>query len=354
MSSQERHVKSYVELYGSLGWNSLVCHSEFLNMFFPEKATSLAVHVLNELAQIIDGKCGGQENLDDFRLVRYCISGYIYDSSPVDFTSDLGTRFVLHPTVRTMSHPPRLASWIAHSISSGLDTLFLSRFESQRAEYWQTLYSSISMKAPYLIFCSENDDLAPCEVICYFTQRIQELGGDVKLVKWKESAHVGHFRHYPIEYKAALMELLDKADKVYSLRTLRLDGERMGMEGTRDEIPEPICGDLKKAATKNSNSFREVAIGPSDNYFLPTSMEYGNGKGVGSMQNEHKQGLIHLHSLPSISVHGVLGQMVSDVCIPKNVKDWDLKSSPSNGCWFIPTKKNTSFNPIKCMRRSRL
>ncbi|XP_042964245.1 uncharacterized protein LOC122298521 isoform X4 [Carya illinoinensis] len=214
MSSQERHVKSYVELYGSLGWNSLVCHSEFLNMFFPEKATSLAVHVLNELAQelkirpcpvvlasfsggpkacmykIIDGKCGGQENLDDFRLVRYCISGYIYDSSPVDFTSDLGTRFVLHPTVRTMSHPPRLASWIAHSISSGLDTLFLSRFESQRAEYWQTLYSSISMKAPYLIFCSENDDLAPCEVICYFTQRIQELGGDVKLVKWKESAHV--------------------------------------------------------------------------------------------------------------------------------------------------------------------
>ncbi|XP_035541589.1 uncharacterized protein LOC108992356 isoform X2 [Juglans regia] len=351
------------------------------NRFFPEKATTLAVHVLNELAQelkispcpvvlasfsggpktcmykvlqIIDGKCEGQENLDDFRLVRYCISGHIYDSSPVDFTSDLGTRFVLHPTVLKMSHPPRLASWIAHSISSGLDTLFLSRFESQRAEYWQTLYSSIGMKAPYLIFCSENDDLAPCEVICNFTQRIQELGGDVKLVKWKDSPHVGHFRHYPIEYKAALTELLGKAAKVYSLRTTRLDGERMGMEGTGDEIPEPIYGDLRKAATKNSNSLREVATRPSDNYFLPTSMEYCNGKGVGSMQDEHKQGLIHLHSLPSISVHGVLGQMLFDVCIPKNVEDWDLKSSPSNGHWFLPTKKNAPFNPIKCMRRSRL
>lgn len=32
MSSQERHLKRYVELYSSLGWNSLVCHSEFLNM----------------------------------------------------------------------------------------------------------------------------------------------------------------------------------------------------------------------------------------------------------------------------------------------------------------------------------
>lgn len=33
MSSQERHLRKYVELYSSLGWNSLVCHSEFLNMY---------------------------------------------------------------------------------------------------------------------------------------------------------------------------------------------------------------------------------------------------------------------------------------------------------------------------------
>lgn len=80
---------------------------------------------------------------DDVRLVRGCMSGYIFDSSPVDFTSDLGTRFVVHPSVMKVSEPPRLASWIANGISSGLDALFLSRFESQRAAYWQTLYSSI-------------------------------------------------------------------------------------------------------------------------------------------------------------------------------------------------------------------
>lgn len=32
MSSTERHLNRYVQLYSSMGWNSLVCHSQFLNM----------------------------------------------------------------------------------------------------------------------------------------------------------------------------------------------------------------------------------------------------------------------------------------------------------------------------------
>lgn len=47
------------------------------------------------------------------------------------------------------------------------------------------------MRVPYLILCSENDDLAPCQVICNFAERLQELGGNVKLVKWDRSPHVG-------------------------------------------------------------------------------------------------------------------------------------------------------------------
>lgn len=80
---------------------------------------------------------------EKYELIRDCISGHIYDSSPVDFTSDLGTKFILHPTVLKMSEPPRLLSWLARGFASGLDSLFLSRFEAQRAEYWQTLYSSV-------------------------------------------------------------------------------------------------------------------------------------------------------------------------------------------------------------------
>ncbi|KAF9668583.1 hypothetical protein SADUNF_Sadunf14G0018800 [Salix dunnii] len=355
MSSQERHVKSYVDLYGSLGWNSFVCHSQFLNMFFPEKAEILAYDMLNGLLeelkirpcpvvlasfsggpkacmykvlQIIEGKCEVHLNLDDQQLVRDCISGHIYDSSPVDFTSDLGRRFVVHPSVLKMSHPPRILSWMANGISSTLDALFLHRFESQRAEYWQTLYSSVSIGGPYLILCSENDDLAPCQVICNFAQRLKELGGDVKLLKMNYSPHVGHYRSYPVDYNAAVTELLGKAAAIYSLRTQRIGGERMGFEGTRDEISEPIS-DLRKAAANPHHSFRGVNIAPSDHFFMPSSAEYYEGRDVGSLQDEHKENLVHLRTPPTINPHGVLGQILFDVCIPKNVEGWDLRSSSS-------------------------
>ncbi|CAN0922278.1 hypothetical protein LINGRAHAP2_LOCUS32999 [Linum grandiflorum] len=218
MSSQDKHVKTYVDLYSSLGWDSLVCHSQFLNMFFPDKAESLAFELLNELIeelktgpcplvlapfsggpkacmykllQIVEAKSELQLNPDDCRLIRDCLSGHIYDSCPVDFTSDLGRRFVVHPSVLKTQHPPRILSWMANGISNGLDALFLSRFEADRAEYWQTLYSSVHIGAPYLLFCSEQDDLAPYQVIQNFAGRLLELGADVKLVTMNGSPHVG-------------------------------------------------------------------------------------------------------------------------------------------------------------------
>lgn len=80
---------------------------------------------------------------DEYQLVRDCICGHIFDSTPVDFTSDLGTRFALDPSILKLSRPPKIATLIANGISSTLDALFLTKFESQRAEYWQTLYSTV-------------------------------------------------------------------------------------------------------------------------------------------------------------------------------------------------------------------
>ncbi|XP_021283831.1 uncharacterized protein LOC110416241 [Herrania umbratica] len=380
MSSQEKHLKNYLQLYASLGWDSLVCHSEFLNMFCPEKAAALALDLLKELVeelkmkpcpvvfasfsggpkacmykvlQMIDGLCEAPGNPDDLQLVKECFSGHIYDSSPVDFTSDLGARFVVHPTVLKMSHPPRIASWIANQISSGLDALFLSRFESQRAEYWQTLYASVRMGAPYLILCSETDDLAPYQIICNFAQRIEQLGGDIKLVKWNGSPHVGHYRHYPIEYKAAVTELLRKAAASYSQRIQRLEGERMGLAGTHDEISEPISN-ISKTVLSPNQSFQGTLV-QRDHFLLPSSIDYYEGRDFGSVQDEHKEGLIRLPHPPSINVHGVLGQILFDVCVPQNVEGWDIKSSDSSSRHpYTSAWRNSHFNPIKCIRRSRL
>ncbi|KAK9112806.1 hypothetical protein Scep_020325 [Stephania cephalantha] len=379
MSSEERHLNSYVKLYASLGWNSLVCHSELLNLFFPDKATSLALAILDELIlelrirpspvvlaafsggpkacmykflQIIDGKCEGQPILDEYKLVRDCICGQIYDSSPVDFTSDLGSRFVLHPTVLNMSHPPRLFSWMADGFAAGLDSLFLSRFEAQRAEYWQTLYASVSLGGPFLILCSEDDDLAPYQIISNFAQRLQDLGGAVKVVNWKSSPHVGHYKHYPTDYKAAVTELLGKAALVHSRRVQKL-GDARGVEQFSDEISESICN-LRKAALTSSQSLLRVAIEPNE-HFLPGSMEVHEDRDVGSANDGRREGLIHLQKPPGINAHGMLGQILFDVCVPKNIEGWDIKPSASlNPQTFASKRRNSPFNPIKCMRRSRL
>ncbi|PON79310.1 Alpha/Beta hydrolase fold containing protein [Trema orientale] len=210
----------------------------FLNMFFPEKATALAIDILNELVAELK--------------IKPCPVVFAYFSG--------GPKACMFKVLQ-------------------------------------------SMKAPYFILCSENDDLAPYQTICNFAQRLQELGGDVKggKVEWLTSRH---YRHYRIDYEAAVTELLGKATAIYSQRIRRLEG--------RD---------------------------------------------VGSMQDERRQeGLIHLPNPPtSINAHGVLGQILFDVCIPKNVEGWDIRSSDSlNRCSFTSTWRRNPFNPIKCIRHSRL
>ena len=76
---------------------------------------------------------------DEIRLVNDNISGQIYDSGPINFNSNLATRLILHPNGIRSTEPRKAASWMAKMVTSGLDTLFLGRFETQRADYWQTL-----------------------------------------------------------------------------------------------------------------------------------------------------------------------------------------------------------------------
>ncbi|XP_059654781.1 uncharacterized protein LOC132301555 [Cornus florida] len=135
--------------------------------------------------QIIEGACEAQLNLDDNRLVKNCISAHIYDSGPVNFTSDFGARFALHPTIFRMPGSAKQVSLVAKRVASVLDALFLTSFGSRGA-------SKVFEKfgAQYLILCSESDNLAKISVICNFAQHFQDLGAVVKLVKWNRSPHV--------------------------------------------------------------------------------------------------------------------------------------------------------------------
>ncbi|GAB2291393.1 hypothetical protein Dimus_025650 [Dionaea muscipula] len=387
MSSEEKHVKKYVDLYYSLGWISLVCHPQFLNIFFPDKATLLALEVLNVLVkelkvrpcpvvfasfsggpkacmyrvlQIIDGNCTGQRNLEDYRIVRDCTVGHIYDSCPAELTFDLVARFVLHPSILGMSNPPRLATWVVNSIVSGFDTLFHSKFESQVAEYWQTLYSSVSMGAPYLVLCSEDDDLASCQIICNFAQRVQELGGDVCLVKWNSSPHVAHYQHHPVEYKAAVAALLEKASTVYSQRNGQLEREKMmGLEmgGGYGVILEP----QRKAAAAacSHDGMNMLSVDFDQDPFLTYGLSgCHRGGGVSSAHGmAHQRKRISPPPEPALRISMLMAVFsvrffltyvspkMSSVGISPQRQALQIKGFP------YPLRRR---HPIRCMLRSRL
>ncbi|XP_044508769.1 uncharacterized protein LOC123227717 [Mangifera indica] len=380
VSVHENRLRSFVDLYSSLGWNSLVSRAHFLDAFYPERATSIAFFLVNELVeelkikpcpvvfvafsggpkacmykafQIILETCDGHLTADESRLVRHCLAGHIYDSGPIDFTSDFCARFGLHPTIQKIPGPLKIVSWIAKGVASGLDGLCLTRFECQRSEFWHTLYSSIDLGAPFLFLCSENDEYAPLQVIFNFTQRIQELGGDIELVTWNGSPHIGHYKHYPIQYRAAVTSLLEKAMSVYS-RRVRQPGEGAGIEGMHDEISELIC-DLQKVAVNSNRSLRRVAVGPSDHFFLPSSAEHHNGQDSRSLHDEGNERSIYMPSPPRINAHSVLGQILFDVCVPKNVEGWDIRfSSSANRLPFASSRRNLPSRGFKCNRRSKL
>ncbi|KAB5561238.1 hypothetical protein DKX38_006195 [Salix brachista] len=136
---------------------------------------------------------------------------------------------------------------------------------------------------------------------------------------------VCHYKHNPIQYRAAVTNLLDKAPSVYYRRILQLR-EGIGLDGMHDEMSELIC-DLQKVAVNSNQSLRRVAVEPGDHFFVPSSAEYYNSRESGPLQDETKERSIYLQNPPSISAHSVLGQILFDACVPKNVEGWDIRFS---------------------------
>jgi hypothetical protein len=66
-----------------------------------------------------------------------------------------------------------------------------------------------------------------------------------------------------------------------------------------------------------------------------------------------KPELFNMPSVESLSLHGVLGQVLHDECVPENVEGWELKPSASGHVHTV-AGRHGSFNPMKCVRRSRL
>ncbi|KAL0384196.1 UNVERIFIED_CONTAM: hypothetical protein Sradi_2813900 [Sesamum radiatum] len=293
VSVSDVQLEDFTGLYSYLGWNSLVCRSDYLNPFIPERATTLAFSVLNE-------------------LVKELRSG----PSPVVFAA--------------FSGGCKACMYKVLQIIEGCSEVELS----------------LGLHAPFLILCSENDDVAPISTQYNFAQRIQELGGNVKVVKWSTTAHLGHYKHESVQYMTAITELLEQAVSTFSEKIQKLE-KKSHFDDMHDEISELIC-DLQNAAVHSNQSFRRVAVGPNDHFFLPSSSECQDRKEFGSVPEDRQERSPH-----PLSPNSVLGQILFDVCVPKNVEGWDIKFSGSlNGEPFASVRRRSPFGGIK--HRSRL
>lgn len=161
----------------------------------------------------------------------------------------------------------------------------------------------------------------------------------------------GLYKSDPIQYSVAIDELLACATSVFTSRIKKL-GERNGLDDMHDEISHLIC-DLQNAAADSNGSFRRIAGGPNDHFFLPSSSDRQNVSDSGSSSEERKD--LPVWPNLSLSAHTVLGQILFDACVPKNVEGWDVRCNSSlKGQPFSSARKNPPLNAIKYFRRSRL
>lgn len=298
MLSERKHLAAFTRLYKSLGWDCLVCHPHVLNLFSPSMASTLALNILVELVkelerhpcpivfitfsgghkaclykviQILLDQCRGSKDCKDkFDVVVASVAGLIFDSSPVEFDSYIGAKFVSQQMLT--KRPGRSNAIILHgarAFGRGLDAVFARQLGLQRIDLWHALYSCVNM-GPILILCSENDELAPLETVHMFSSNLRKLGGKVDVVTWKDTKHVGHFRRYPEQYASEVRKLLANASGTYFDRRGRAETAALWTS-----IPECALFEIRQMSRMPHLQSKGGNAGDGGPSNVPHASEYG-------------------------------------------------------------------------------
>lgn len=160
---------------------------------------------------------------------------------------------------------------------------------------------------------------------------------------------IGHLNHHPDDYKSALTELFGKAAALYRGRMKQLNCN--GLCEICNRIPDSICS-LHEVATSSNESLRRPYIESFDHLFLPRSTN-SLGSKDGSPGSKERGGLFDSENPPGIDAHGVLGKILFDACVPKNVEGWDIKPAALRQALAL-NRRHGRFNPTTLLRRSKL
>lgn len=228
--AKEYIVERYVGLYNSLGWDVCVFYIPYLAMWLPLWAQQNALTVVNELQRTIakdgprpivftvySGSLKGcyyklLNTLNNatapklpYEALRGCIVGEIFDSTPIDFTSNFGVNLAA-PGNKTLQQ--QLQRHCAVFAAGCLDFFLVEWFERQRADVWKSLAEN-NLSGATLFIYSWNDPLINASKVHALAAAARDKGKYVIEQSWLESTHVGHLRDHPEEYIASVKRLLE-------------------------------------------------------------------------------------------------------------------------------------------------
>jgi len=194
-----------------------------------------------------------QDSQGLYPLVRKCLAGQLFDSSPVNFASQTGVKLLSSGSQRSDSgsHPepaPRsilttTGSAVRNSavqLAAGtMDFFLFEHFDRRRRDMWKTLEEKASCPAhtpsttspatsatssspppaiPTLFLYSWDDHTADAHMIHSLASKLRCRGGQVLEQSWSHSPHVSHLRHHRADYQAAVAFFLQQATQQWQSR----------------------------------------------------------------------------------------------------------------------------------------
>lgn len=185
-------------------------------------------------------------------------------------------------------------------------------------------------------------------VFCKLSQLWKESNKWYSKKAFRNIFSSGHYKFHKAEYRLAVTDFLNKALTTFSQRKRQISSRKI-VGGPHYDIAESVCN-LHEAAATSNESLRQVSNFPTDQFY--SNAISNDNREAGSLIDEQRRELLHV---PRIEPQGVLGQILYDVCVPKNVEGWDIKPGMYlKDRQVLASRRLGPFNPIKCLLRSRL
>lgn len=143
--------------------------------------------------------------------VRSRIAGIILDSSPAMVTADVSSRALVAAALgRPAEGIECELPWLVRPAAAIVDGYLRLPYVKDALVGMDTAWMQQAPRCPKLFLYSDADVLVAPQVVEGFMLQQEKRGSPTYSYKWRDSAHVDHYRRYPEEYRQQLQEFVQK------------------------------------------------------------------------------------------------------------------------------------------------